>query len=256
MAEERLYTDHPELYDAIQSGWNYDRDVEFVVDQLSRHGVDGRRLIEVGCGTGEHTRRFVKRGFAVTAVDAYGGMLSVARAKLGSDGGLGSGPDADLGSGSADGTVAFRRDALPGIEVDGRYDAAVAIRGVINHVSPDALAPAVRRFADALTEGGLVVFDNSPLPPDGNRPGLDVGETADGRYARVARHAPRADGRLDWRSVTFTADGEPFVSSRPMTPFADETIRDALVAAGFDVETTDGYGPEDDRTVFVGVAPG
>ena len=248
MAEERLYTDHPELYDAIQSGWNYDRDVEFVVDQLSRHGVDGRRLLEVGCGTGEHTRRFVERGFDVTAVDAYEGMLSVARGKLGSDGG----PE----SGSAAGTVAFRRDALPGIEVDRRYDAAVAIRGVINHVSPDALVLAVRRFADALAEGGLVVFDNSPLPPDGNQPGLDVGKTADGRYVRVARHAPREDERLDWRSVTFTADGDPFVSSRPMTPFADETVRDALVDAGFDVETVDGYGPEDDRTMFVAVAPG
>jgi hypothetical protein len=39
-----------------------------------------------------------------------------------------------------------------------------------------------------------------------------------------------------------------------MTPFADERIADALAAAGFDeVDTVDGYGPDDDRSVFVAV---
>ncbi len=247
MAEERLYTDHPALYDAIQSGWDYDRDIEFVVDRLTRHDIGGRRLLEVGCGTGEHTRRFHKRGFDVTAIDAYEGMLSVAREKLEREEG------SETGSGA--GSVEFRRDTLPRLDLDRQYDVAVAIRGVINHVSPDALLPTIRGLADALADGGLLVFDNSPLPPDGNRPGLDVGETADGRYVRVARHVPREDGRLDWRSVTFTTDGEPFVSSRPMTPFADATMYDALVDAGFDIETADGYGLGDDRTVFVAVAP-
>lgn len=243
MPGERLYTDHPEVYDAIQSEWDYDRDVAFVLDRLDRHDVDGDRLLEVGCGTGEHTRRFVDRGFDVTAVDPYEGMLSVARGKLGGNDGT-----HDAGS------VRFRHGAVQNLELDRSYDAAVAIRGVINHLPPAALDRSLRRLADSLVAGGVLVFDNSPLPPDGNRPGLDVGEMPDGRYVRVARHAPRADGRLDWRSVTFTPEGEPFVSSRPMTPFDDRTIREALVAAGLRVETADGYGPDDDRTVFVGIA--
>ncbi|MES3161640.1 MAG: class I SAM-dependent methyltransferase [Halorubrum sp.] len=249
MPNERLYTDHPDLYDAIQSDWDYDRDVAFVVDQLDRHDVTGRRLLAVGCGTGEHTRRFVDRGFEVTGVDPYDGMLSVAREKA----------DEHRSTGDDTGTVEFRRGGIQDVELDPdrSYAVAVAIRGVINHLPPAALDVSIRRLADAMADGGLLVLDNSPLPPEGNSPGLDVGRSDDDRvrYVRVARHAPQPDGRLDWRSVTFTPEGEPFVSSRPMTPFDDRRVREALVGAGFEVETTDGYGPGDDRTVFVGVAP-
>ncbi len=227
---ERLYTEYPAVYDRIQSEWDYDRDVDFVERVLSAAdaGDGDRRLLEVGCGTGEHTRRFAARGFDVTAVDAYEGMLSVAREKC----------DAD-----------WHRDALPDLAVAGEYDAVVAIRGVVNHLAPDELDPAVAALADRLADGGRLVFDNSPLPPDGTDPGLDVG--TDEAYVRVAQHVPTGDGRLDWRSVVFLADGAVFTTSRRMTPFADGTVRDALERVGLRVATHEGYGPGDDRTVFV-----
>jgi len=230
---ERLYTEHPELYDAIQSDWDYDRDVAFVAEALMRHGVSGDRLLEVGCGTGEHTRRFVTRGFDVTAVDPYEGMLSVARGKC----------DAD-----------FRRTALPDLAVEGEYDAVVAIRGVVNHLPPGELGPALEALASCLADGGVLVFDNSPLPPEGNQPALDVGTTERGDYARIAQYVPTDEGRLEWREVVFGPDGEWFVNTRAMTPFEDGTLAAGLAELGLDVETHDGYGPGDDRTVFVAVA--
>jgi len=225
---ERLYTEYPAVYDLIQSEWDYDRDVRFVADAVG--GLSGCRLLELGCGTGEHTRRFVEAGADVTAVDAHEGMLSVAREKC----------DAD-----------FRRAALPAAPDAGPFDAAVAIRGVLNHLPPADLEPSLRAVRERLVDGGRFVFDSSPLPPDGTAPGLDVG--ADREYVRVAQHVPDGD-RLDWRSVTFLADGEVFTTSRKMTPFTDETVAAALNTAGFDVETRAGYGPGDDRTVFVATA--
>jgi hypothetical protein len=47
-----------------------------------------------------------------------------------------------------------------------------------------------------------------PLPPEGNHPGIDIGAADGGDYARIAQHVPVEDGRLDWRAVTFTTDGE------------------------------------------------
>jgi SAM-dependent methyltransferase len=213
------------VYDPIQSEWDYDRDVRVVAEAVG--DLDGVRLLELGCGTGEHTRRFVERGTEVTAVDAHEGMLSVAREKC----------DAD-----------FRRAALPAVPGDGPFDATVAIRGVINHLPPDDLEPSLRAVRERLVDGGRFVFDSSPLPPEGTDPGLDVG--AGREYVRVAQHSPDGD-RLDWRSVTFLADGGVFTSSLAVTPFADETVAEALTAAGFDVETCAGDGPGDDRTVFV-----
>ncbi|MDZ5813252.1 class I SAM-dependent methyltransferase, partial [Halorubrum sp. AD140] len=136
------------------------------------------------------------------------------------------------------------------------FDAAVAVRGVVNHLPPADLAPALAALRDRLRPGGVLVFDNSPLPAAGNRPGLDVGRDADGEieYVRVAHHVATGDGRLDWRAVTFTPDGDPFTDRRRMTPFADDRILDALAAAGFeDAAVADGYGPGDDRSVFVAV---
>lgn len=247
---DALYDDNPRLYDAIQSDWDYDRDVAFVREVVSRHldlpsadrCEEPVRLLEVGCGTGEHTRRFSEAGFDVVGVEPAAGMRSVAREKC---------PPA----------ATLREGALPALDGIGddaadelRFDVAVAIRGVIDHLAPVELDPAFDALADRLVDGGVLIFDNSPLPPDGNEPALDVGETETGdRYARVARMRPRADGRLDWCEATFTAE-DAWVNARPMTPFSDDRIRSALADRGFGVETTDGYGPDDRRTVFVAAA--
>jgi len=227
---ERIYTAHPKLYDAIQSEWDYDRDLAFVEAVLERHGVTGEELLEIGCGTGEHTRRFVDSGFDVTAVDKYDGMLDCAREKT----------DAD-----------FRQRALP-VLPDEEFDIIVALRGVINHLAPDKLAPSLKAITDRLADGGIVVFDNSSLPDDGNQPALDVGETEYGSYGRIVQMTPRADGRLDWQSIVCLPDeNEWFVNSRPMSPFADDSIESVLDDCGYSVTTHDGFDEADSRTVFV-----
>lgn len=232
---ERLYSEYPELYDAIQSEWDYNRDVSFVVEKLQEYGQMGDRLLEIGCGTGEHTRRFAEEGFDVTAVDPSEGMLSRAREKAGEG-------------------VTFRNGALPEIELGEAFDVVVAIRGVINHLPPEQLAPALEAFHAHLADDGVLVFDNSPLPPEGNHPALDVGTTENGQYARVVQMNPTDGERLSWDSVVFTPEGQFFVDSYEMTPFDDLTIAAALSELGFAVEPIDGYGPADHRTVFVAVA--
>lgn len=228
---DHVYTAYPEIYDAIQSEWDYDRDVAFVLEAVEESGVDGTELLEIGCGTGEHTRRLVDDGFTVTAVDKHEGMLDRARKKT-------------------DATV--RQIALPDVPDGGPYDVIVALRGVVNHLAPGELATSLRAIRDVLNDDGLLVFDNSALPPDGNDPALDVGITPHGSYGRIVQMSPRRDDRLDWQSILFLPDeDEFFVNSRLMTPFADATIHDALTELGLSVETHDGFDAADPRTVFV-----
>ncbi|MBS3761295.1 class I SAM-dependent DNA methyltransferase [Halodesulfurarchaeum sp.] len=227
---EHLYTEHPALYDAIQSEWDYDRDVSFVLETLDRYGIAADQMLEVGCGTGEHTCRFKRAGLDVTGIDKYDGMLDLARSKC----------DAD-----------FHKASLPDTSAPGMYDVVVAIRGVINHLQPDALAPTIETLADRLRNNGLLIFDNSPLPTEGNEPALDVGTTREGQYVRVAHHVPTGSGTLEWRAVTYTPTGECFVNSREMTPFDDATIGATLETSGLGFEIHEGYGTGDSRTVFV-----
>ncbi|MFW5938791.1 MAG: class I SAM-dependent methyltransferase [Halanaeroarchaeum sp.] len=229
---ERLYTHYPGLYDAIQSEWDYDRDVAFVEAVRERHDVGGNRLLEIGCGTGEHAKRFAEAGYDVTAIDPFEGMLSLAREKCGDD-------------------VEFWETGLPDPTLEGEFDVVVAIRGVVNHLPPEDLAPALESIADLLADDGMLVFDNSPLPPDGNHPAIDVGEFEDGAYARVVQMNPTGDGRLSWDAVVLLSDGEFFIDSREMTPFEDLDVAEELSQQGFRFETRDGFGPDDGRTVFV-----
>lgn len=227
---ERIYTEYPGLYDAIQSEWDYDRDVRFVCEALERREVTGDRLLEVGCGTGEHTRRFVARGFDVTAVDRYDGMIEAARQKCKAD---------------------FGQMTLPSVTVDGAFDVIVALRGVVNHLAPEDLEAALANLGARLADEGVLVFDNSPLPADGNQPALAVGRTDRGKYARVVQMCPTGGKRLQWNSVVFLPDGGCVLNSREVTPFDDGTIRNVLTSLSLSVEAHDGFGPDDDRTVFV-----
>lgn len=226
---ERLYSEYPKLYDEIQSDWDYDRDCSFVRGLLDE--PTACRLLEIGCGTGEHTRRFVDAGLDVTAIDPNEGMLARAREKT---------------------TAEFFATGIPGVPVDTQFDVIVAIRGVINHLEPDQLEPAVADMSAHLAPGGVLVFDNSPLPPAGNDPALDTGTAGGDRYARIVQMCPGDDRRLRWEQVVFTPDEKILVDSLPMTPFTDLEIAAALSAHPIEIDPVEGYGPEDDRTVFVG----
>ena len=231
---ERLYTEYPTLYDAIQSSWDYYRDVAFVEAARERHDVAGDRLLEIGCGTGEHTKRFAEGGYHVTAIDPFDGMLSLAREKC-----------------DGKGNVDFLQTGLPDPALEGEFDVIVAIRGVVNHLPPEDLAPALESLGDLLADGGVLVFDNSPLPKEGNHPAIDLGEFEDGTYARIVQMNPTEAGRLSWDAVVFLSDGEFFIDSREMTPFEDLTVAEVLSQQGFRFETHEGFGPDDGRTVFV-----
>ena len=229
-----MYTEYPDLYDAIQSEWDYDRDISFVTSLLDGRDPRECRLLEVGCGTGEHTRRCVEVGFDVTAIDPNEGMLNRAREKV---------------------DAAFYAAGIPGIPVDDEFDVIVAIRGVINHVPPADLEDAIADLVAHLAPEGLLVFDNSPLPTDGNHPAIDVGVVEDSHYARIVQMNRREDECLHWDQIVVAPDGSLFVDTRPMSPFDDLEIAAELSKHGVLFEPFEGFGLDDTRTVFVSTLP-
>ncbi len=238
---EPLYA-RPELYDAIYAGEQHDREASFVREALPG---DADTVLEVGAGTGEHTRRLAPE-YRVTAVEPVAPMRERARKKVGDRGG-----------------VTVRAGALPDLDLDERFDAVLAVHSVLNYLAPGDLRRGVWALADHLAPGGVLVVDNSVLPPaeEGNAADYVVGEAPDGWYVRVARMRPLGD-RLEWVQVVFAPDGEVLLDSHDLTPFEDDRVHEALVAAGLSVETHRGYGgadpaeTTDNRTVFVARAEG
>ena len=95
---------------------------------------EGRRILEVGCGTGELAARLSKDGYAVVAIDSDRGSIAAAQ-RLGVDARIATWPDFD----------------------DGQFDAVLFSRS-LHHIHP--LDESVRRAAKSLMEGGRIIVED------------------------------------------------------------------------------------------------
>lgn len=106
-------------------------------------GLSGKRVLEIGCGTGRHTQRLARLGNDVTALDLSPGMLAVARAKPGLE------------------RVRFVESDVFQFRPDAPYDAVICAL-VIEHVQD--LARFFERVAAFLAPGARGYF--SEIHPD------------------------------------------------------------------------------------------
>lgn len=233
---ERLYTTHPDVYDALYCEMkDYDTEVQFIIDQFETESqTDGNRTLILGCGTGEHAKRLVTQGFDVLGIDKHEAMIERARQK--SD-------------------VTFHVGALPEVDVDDSFDLILMPFTVINHLGPDDLSPTLYTIPDLLKKGGVLIFDNGrfPTPDDGSSsPGLQVLSTEAGDIARLTQLQPRDEIRVRWNSIVFIQDwNEFFIDTHDLTAFDDAKIKSILQDLGFEVDTYEGYGTGEPHTVFV-----
>jgi SAM-dependent methyltransferase len=93
-----------------------------------------RRILEVGCGTGELAARLSQDGCAVIAIDSDRDSVTAGR-RLGVDARVATWPDFD----------------------EGRFDAVLFTRS-LHHIHP--LDEAVRHAAESLADGGRVVVED------------------------------------------------------------------------------------------------
>jgi SAM-dependent methyltransferase len=95
---------------------------------------DCRRILEVGCGTGELAVRLSKDGYSVVAIDSDQDSVAAAR-RLGADARVATWPDFD----------------------EGHFDAVLFTRS-LHHIHP--LDKSIRHAADSLVEDGLIIVED------------------------------------------------------------------------------------------------
>jgi SAM-dependent methyltransferase len=131
-------------YDAFTSGSDYERWTGAVLEHARAHGVEGRRLLDVACGTGNSFVPFLQRGFDVVGCDLSGAMLAEAARKA---------PEARL-------VVADMRQ-LP---VLGRFDLVTCFDDSLNYLlSEPELCTAFASIAANLATTGVALFDLNSL---------------------------------------------------------------------------------------------
>lgn len=132
-------------YDVFNKAYQYESWTGKLLAEAQSAGLDGNRLLDVGCGTGLSFVALLDRGFEVTACDISPGMLEIARRR--------AGDRAEL-------LVADMRD-LPDL---GEFDLVWAVNDAANYVlSDEELRASLASMARNLAENGVVLFDLNTL---------------------------------------------------------------------------------------------
>lgn len=151
----RIETDAKGAYDAIAPYYdeftaNHDFELLFanLLPAVERHGLSGRRLLDVACGTGKSFLPMAKRGWSVTACDISPAMVAVAEKNAAEEG-----VHADL-------MVTDMRE-LPNL---GPFDLAWCLTDAMNYLlSPEDLVSAFSAMRSNLRSGGILAFDVNTL---------------------------------------------------------------------------------------------
>src|SRR5512143_3404997 len=77
----RAYDCLAPYYDAFTAGYDYATWTAALEALAAEHGLAGKRLLDVACGTGKSFLPFLGRGYEVTACDISPAMLAIARTK-------------------------------------------------------------------------------------------------------------------------------------------------------------------------------
>src|SRR3954451_22166659 len=71
------------VYDDFTAHHDYELWLGNLLPKLEDRGLSGRRLLDVGCGTGKSFIPMIERGWEVSACDISPSMVELARAKVG-----------------------------------------------------------------------------------------------------------------------------------------------------------------------------
>lgn len=69
-------------YDVTHDAQDYRAQTDLVDAAFQEYGTGGKRVLDIACGTGEHARYMVEKGYDVTGIDLSEEMLAIARHKF------------------------------------------------------------------------------------------------------------------------------------------------------------------------------
>ncbi len=225
------------VYDAYTSFNDYEGWIADLLPILERHGLRGRRLLDVGCGTGKSFLPMLPRVWQVTGCDISASMLEVARTKVGEGVRL---------------SVADMRE-LPKL---GEFDLVWSLDDAVNYMlDTDELTRALQGMAVNLAPTGLLLFDVNALY--GYRSFWSMTETftvlEDGRQvvwhgeaSALAEPGSLCEARMtiEGGGLEPWEDGSEELATHRQRHFPEHEVLEALERAG--LECLDVYGQSTD----------
>ena len=213
-------------YDDLTAHHDFGLWLGSLMPELDRHGLEGNRLLDVACGTGNSFREMAARGWKVVGCDVSPAMIELAKRK-------------------ADDSVRLEVADMRELPTFGEFDLVWALTDPLNYLlDADELAMAFEGMRRNLAPGGLVVFDLNTLHMYRTEfAETEVTETKAGRLVWEGRTASDvAPGSLCEARLGY--DFEKSLSVHRQRHFLEEAVLDALSASG--LECLDVFGHVED----------
>lgn len=138
MKADTRFKDLARYYDLIYEDKDYEKEVDFL-EEIFADTYKPRRILEIGCGTGNYTRILLERGYEVTALDISEDMLKVAREKCACE--------------FIDGDI---RD----ISINNKFDGCIAMFAVLGYITENSgMIKALSNVHKHLKPEGIFIFD-------------------------------------------------------------------------------------------------
>lgn len=138
------YQEFAHIYDHLMIDTPYHEWETFLNEAASNFNAPGKKLLDIGCGTGEFTILCAKKGYEVTGVDLSSDMLTIARAK------------AD----EANVHISFFQQDMVDIDLSIDYDLAVIFCDSLNYLkNKDQVLQTFKKIYEHLHHHGLLLFD-------------------------------------------------------------------------------------------------
>lgn len=143
------YHDFSYFYDEFNGAADYDALYREIRSRFAAHGLPGRIVADLGCGTGELSLRLAREGYDMISVDASEEMLSILSEKLQEEG--------------EQGVLLLRQD-LTKLDLYGTIHGAICTFDTLNHVGPiSEMEQVIAKVGLFMEKDGLFLFDvNSP----------------------------------------------------------------------------------------------
>ena len=128
------------VYDEIMLDIKYEQWTDFILKILNKLGWQGKKVLDLGCGTGNSTFPLFARGYEVIGLDGSADMLRVAREKL---------PQ-----------IRFLQANFESFELTERFDLVISVFDSLNNLlSPKAFLKTARQVYKHLNIKGVFIFD-------------------------------------------------------------------------------------------------
>lgn len=138
------YTGYATVYDISMEHIPYDKWADYVDNILKQHGINKGLILELGCGTGNMTRKMAAKGYDMIGIDYSEEMLSVARQK----------------SEASDDGILYLCQDMREFELYGTVVAIICVCDSMNYmINEDDLSKVFHLVSNYLDPSGLFIFD-------------------------------------------------------------------------------------------------